>query len=57
MIDLEWGCKFANDWIEVWNSPGLERSLSHYVDDFEMPSSLTGECKVVRGVAHYGGPA
>ena len=30
--------KFADGWIEAWNSHNLERILSHYDDDFEMSS-------------------
>lgn len=47
MIDKEFAHKFAEDWVESWNSHNLERVLSHYSDDFEMTSpfiaSMAGE--------------
>ncbi len=39
-IDPRWAIKFAEDWIDSWNSHDLERILSHYTDDFEMKSPL-----------------
>ena len=38
MLDLIWAQKFAEEWIESWNSHDLDRILSHYTDDFEMIS-------------------
>jgi hypothetical protein len=40
MIELEFAKRFAEDWIESWNSHDLERILSHYADDFEMSSPV-----------------
>jgi len=30
--------RFAEDWVDSWNSHDLDRILSHYSDDFEMSS-------------------
>jgi len=38
MIGKEKATEFAEDWIDSWNSPDLDRILSHYSDDFEMSS-------------------
>jgi hypothetical protein len=39
--------KFAQDWIDSWNSRDLQRILAHYTDDFTMSSpmiaQMTGE--------------
>ncbi|MDR2872136.1 MAG: nuclear transport factor 2 family protein [Xanthomonadaceae bacterium] len=39
--------RFATDWIDSWNAHDLNRTLSHYDDDFEMSSpvivQVTGE--------------
>lgn len=48
--------KFAQKWVEAWNSHDLERVLSHYTDDFEMSSpfivGFTGELSgMLRGKA------
>ena len=32
--------KFANEWIESWNSHDLDRILSHYSDNFEITSPM-----------------
>ena len=32
--------KFANHWIESWNSHDLDRILSHYSDNFEITSPM-----------------
>jgi hypothetical protein len=32
--------KFANKWIESWNSHDLDRILSHYNDNFEITSPM-----------------
>ena len=40
MIDPQWALRFAQEWIEAWNSHDLERILSHYSEDFEMTSPL-----------------
>lgn len=38
MINREFGEKFAQEWIEAWNSHDLDRILSHYAKDFTMSS-------------------
>ena len=47
MITREFADRFAQEWIDAWNSHHLERVLSHYADDFEMSSpyiaQITGE--------------
>jgi ketosteroid isomerase-like protein len=47
MITRDEAQKFAQEWVEAWNSHDLERVLSHYTDDFEMSSpfitSFTGD--------------
>jgi hypothetical protein len=40
MIDQEFARRFAQEWIEAWNSHDLGRVLAHYADDFEMSSPL-----------------
>ena len=40
MITKEFAQRFAQDWIESWNSRDLDRILEHYTDDFEMTSPL-----------------
>ena len=39
--------KFADEWIESWNSHDLDRILSHYTDDFEI---ITPMIKVALGI-------
>lgn len=34
------GRKFAEEWIEAWNSHDLDRILSHYSDDFEITTPM-----------------
>jgi len=58
MISREFGEKFAQEWIDAWNSHDLDRILSHYSEDFTMSSpyiaqiagiesgSLTGKSSV-----------
>jgi len=36
MVTQESALKFAQHWVESWNSHDLENILSHYSDDFEM---------------------
>ena len=43
VMDREWVLKFANDWIDSWNSHDMNRILSHYTEDFEMTSPLIVE--------------
>src|SRR4028119_1055491 len=47
MINNKEARKFAQEWVEAWNSHDLDRVLSHYTDDFEMSSpfiaTFTGE--------------
>lgn len=38
MITREFADRFAQEWIDAWNSHNLKRVLSHYADDFEMSS-------------------
>lgn len=38
MITREFADRFAQEWIDSWNSHDLERVLAHYADDFEMAS-------------------
>ena len=38
MITRQFARRFAEEWIEAWNSHDLERILSHYSDDFVMSS-------------------
>ncbi|MFZ5995040.1 MAG: nuclear transport factor 2 family protein [Thermodesulfobacteriota bacterium] len=39
--------KFANEWIESWNSHDLDRILSHYSDSFEITTPMI---KVALGI-------
>jgi ketosteroid isomerase-like protein len=39
-IDNEWAQKFAEEWIDSWNTHDIERILSQYSDDIEMTSPL-----------------
>ncbi len=38
VLNSEFARKFAEEWIESWNSHDMERVLSHYTDDFLMSS-------------------
>lgn len=38
MLSREFANRFAQEWIDAWNSHDLERVLAHYADDFEMSS-------------------
>jgi ketosteroid isomerase-like protein len=38
MIAINQAQKFAEEWVESWNSHDLNRIMSHYADDFEMTS-------------------
>ena len=38
IIDRKFAERFAQEWIEAWNSHDLDRILSHYSDDFEFSS-------------------
>jgi ketosteroid isomerase-like protein len=47
--------RFADDWIQAWNSHDIERVLSHYAPDVELISPLMGRVlgqgkTTVRGV-------
>jgi hypothetical protein len=46
MLTREFALRFADDWIQAWNSHDLDRILSHYTDDFTMSSPL------IKAVAH-----
>jgi ketosteroid isomerase-like protein len=59
MISPDFAHRFANDWIEAWNSHDLDRILAHYADDFVMSSPriaiVAGEPSgVLRGKAAIG---
>jgi ketosteroid isomerase-like protein len=36
--------RFAKEWVAAWNAHDLDRVLSHYEDDFEMPSPIIPSC-------------
>jgi len=38
VIERGFADRFAQEWIEAWNSHDLERILAHYADDFVMSS-------------------
>ena len=38
VIDRQFAERFAEEWIEPWNSHDLDRILAHYSDDFEFSS-------------------
>ena len=40
MINRTFAERFANEWIDAWNSHDLGRILSHYTDEFEMSSPI-----------------
>jgi hypothetical protein len=42
-MNIEQAEKFADHWIDAWNSHDLESILSHYTDDFEMSSPVIVE--------------
>jgi len=35
--------KFAQEWVEAWNSHDIKKILSHYTDDFELTSPVICE--------------
>ena len=39
-MKIESARRFAQEWIDAWNSHDLERILEHYDDDFEMTSPI-----------------
>ena len=43
MIPKDFVIRFAEEWIESWNSHDLDRILSHYADDFEMSSPVIAQ--------------
>ena len=43
MIERQWVLNPAREWIDAWNSNNLERTFSHYSEDFEMTSPLIVE--------------
>ena len=43
MITKDFVTRFAEDWIDAWNSHDLERILSHYTADFEMSSPVIAQ--------------
>ncbi|MFN8524270.1 MAG: nuclear transport factor 2 family protein [Chloroflexota bacterium] len=38
VIDQEAARRFADEWVEAWNSHDLDRILEHYTEDFEFSS-------------------
>jgi len=38
MISINQAARFAEEWVDSWNSHDLDRIISHYADDFEMTS-------------------
>jgi ketosteroid isomerase-like protein len=38
MLSINQAEKFAQAWVDSWNSHDLDRIMSHYADDFEMTS-------------------
>ncbi len=40
MIDQDFAQKFAQDWINAWNSHDLETVLQHYTEDFNMETPM-----------------
>ena len=40
MIDQAFAQKFAEEWIEAWNSHNLDDVLSHYTEEFAMNSPV-----------------
>ena len=65
MINQDWAKKFAEEWIDSWNSHDMGRILSHYTDDFEMSSPLIverlrlpeGKLKGKRAIGEYWRPS
>jgi len=43
MITSDFARRFAEDWIESWNTHDLERILAHYTEDFEMHSPIIAQ--------------
>ncbi len=50
-MNIEQAKKFANSWIDAWNSHDIDKILAHYNDEFEMSSpaiiKLTGDASGV----------
>jgi len=40
MITIDFAKQFSKNWIKDWNSHNLEKTLSHYTDDFTIESPL-----------------
>lgn len=49
-MNAEFAQRFAEDWVESWNSHDLDRVLAHYSDDFTMTSSVM----IVMGLSDSG---
>lgn len=43
MIDKAFAARFAEEWVQAWNSHDLDRVLSHYADHFEMVSPIIAQ--------------
>jgi ketosteroid isomerase-like protein len=39
-MDIDQALKFADHWLESWNSHDLDKIMSHYSDDFVMSSPI-----------------
>lgn len=57
MITREFGEKFAQEWIDAWNSHDLDRILSHYAEDFAMSSPYIAQLAGVESGSLTGKPA
>jgi hypothetical protein len=42
-MDLEFATRFAEEWIESWNSHDIEKIISHYADKLKFKSPLIVE--------------
>jgi hypothetical protein len=54
-----WAKRFAEEWIQAWNSHDLEQILFHYVEDFEMTTpfiakSMNEPSGTIRGKRNVG---
>jgi len=42
-MDIEFAKKFADEWVESWNSHDIEKIISHYAEQLEFKSPLVVE--------------
>lgn len=59
MLSEGWAKRFAEEWIQAWNSHDLEQILFHYVEDFEMTTpfiakSMNEPSGTIRGKRNVG---